>query len=152
MVLPRRHTVPRTQDELAVVAIAGPSPVGGIPSAVRAAMRAVAATKTLDRGADSGLAAEVRDRIEIRSGGAVFENTRSDTGKTFLSVNLDFSVALTELITFLFSPRDGDQPPIDDYWRERLPGRPSPWRATPALAGGLSGRSRRRIRAGLPRP
>ena len=95
---------------------------------------------------------EVQDGIEIRSGGAVFENTRSDTGETFLSINLDFPVAVTELVAFLFSPRDGDKPPIDDYWRERLPSRPSPWRATPALAGGLSGRSRRRIRAGLPSP
>ena len=46
--------------------------------------------------------------------GAVFENTRRDTGETFLSIKLDFPVAVTELVAFLPKPRDGNEPPIDD--------------------------------------
>ena len=55
-----------------------------------------------------------RTERRYRRVGAVFENIRRDTGETFLSIKLDFPVAVTELVAFLPSPRDGDQPPIDD--------------------------------------
>ena len=32
--------------------------------------------------------------------GAVFENAKKDTGETFLSIRLDFPVAVTELVAF----------------------------------------------------
>ena len=50
----------------------------------------------------------------FRRVGAVFENTRQNTGETFLSIKLDFPVGVTELVAFQASPKDGDQPPIDD--------------------------------------
>ena len=50
----------------------------------------------------------------FRRVGAVFENTRRETGETFLSIKLDFPVAVTELVAFPPSSRDGSQPPIDE--------------------------------------
>ena len=50
----------------------------------------------------------------FRRVGAVFTNTRKDSGETFLSIKLDFPVGVTELVAFLPTPRDGQQPPIDD--------------------------------------
>ena len=55
-----------------------------------------------------------RTERRFRRVGAVFENTRRDTGETFLSIKLDFPVAVTELVAFQPNQRDGDQPPIDD--------------------------------------
>lgn len=49
----------------------------------------------------------------FRRVGAVFENTRRETGETFLSIKLDFPVAVTELVAFRPTPRGEDQPPID---------------------------------------
>ena len=54
-----------------------------------------------------------RTERRYRRVGAVFENTRRDTGETFLSIKLDFPVAVTELVAFQPSQRDGE-PPIDD--------------------------------------
>ena len=50
----------------------------------------------------------------FRRVGAVFENTRRETGETFLSIKLDFPVAVTELVAFRPTPRGEDQPPIDE--------------------------------------
>lgn len=54
-----------------------------------------------------------RTERRYRRVGAVFENTRRDTGETFLSIKLDFPVAVTELVAFKPSPCDGE-PPIED--------------------------------------
>ena len=40
------------------------------------------------------------ERRSFRRVGAVFENTRRETGETFLSIKLDFPVAVTELVAF----------------------------------------------------
>ena len=41
-----------------------------------------------------------RTERRYRRVGAVFENTSRDTGETFLSIKLDFLVAVTELVAF----------------------------------------------------
>lgn len=40
--------------------------------------------------------------------GAVFENTRRDTGEAFLSIKLDFPVGLTDLVAFVPKSREDD--------------------------------------------
>ena len=55
-----------------------------------------------------------RTERRYRRVGAVFTNTRKETGETILSIKLDFPVAVTELVAFQPTPRDGQQPPIDD--------------------------------------
>ena len=55
-----------------------------------------------------------RTERRFRRVGAVFTNTRNETGETFLSIKLDFPVAVTELVAFQPTPRDEKQPPIDD--------------------------------------
>ena len=44
--------------------------------------------------------------------GAAFENTKKDTGETFLSLKLDFPVAVTELVAFQPKPK-GDEKDIE---------------------------------------
>lgn len=39
-------------------------------------------------------------KTSFRRVGAVFENTRRDTGEVFLSIKLDFPVGATELVAF----------------------------------------------------
>ena len=46
--------------------------------------------------------------------GFVFENTRRETGEPFLSIKLDFPVAVTELLAFPRKPREAGEPPIED--------------------------------------
>ena len=46
--------------------------------------------------------------------GFVFENTKRDTGETFLTIRLDFPVAVTELVAFQRKPREDGQPPLAD--------------------------------------
>ena len=46
------------------------------------------------------------EKTTYRRVGAVFENTKTDTGETFLSIKLDFPVAVTELVAF--QPKDKD--------------------------------------------
>ena len=54
-----------------------------------------------------------RTEKSYRRVGAAFENTRRDTGETFLSIKLDFPVGVTELVAFQPKGRDDDeQPPI----------------------------------------
>lgn len=48
----------------------------------------------------------------FRRVGAVFENTRRETGETFLSLKLDFPVAVTELVAF--PPKADDDGSSDD--------------------------------------
>ena len=55
-----------------------------------------------------------RTEKSFRRVGAVFTNTRQTTGETFLSIKLDFPVAVTELVAFQPTPKDQEQPPIDD--------------------------------------
>ena len=54
-----------------------------------------------------------RTERRYRRVGAVFENTRKETGEIFLSIKLDFPVAVTELVAFIPSQKDDSQP-IDD--------------------------------------
>jgi uncharacterized protein (DUF736 family) len=55
-----------------------------------------------------------RTERSFRRVGAVFENAKSDTGETFLSIKLDFPVAATELVAFQPRPREDDEPPIEE--------------------------------------
>ncbi|MBB5224509.1 phage terminase large subunit-like protein [Amaricoccus macauensis] len=48
----------------------------------------------------------------FRRVGAIFENARRETGEVFLSVKLDFPVAVTELVGF--PPRPEDDPASDE--------------------------------------
>ena len=48
-------------------------------------------------------------KTTYRRVGAVFENTRRDTGETFLSIKLDFPVGATELVAFQPRPRDEEE-------------------------------------------
>ena len=42
--------------------------------------------------------------------GVAFENTRKDTGESFLSIQLDFPVGVTELVAFLPKAKgDGEE-------------------------------------------
>jgi uncharacterized protein (DUF736 family) len=45
-----------------------------------------------------------QEKTTYRRVGAVFENTRTETGEAFLSIKLDFPVAVTELVAF--QPRE----------------------------------------------
>ncbi|WP_282611184.1 hypothetical protein [Pelagibius sp. Alg239-R121] len=47
--------------------------------------------------------------ITYRRVGAVFENSRRETGESFLSIKLDFPVGVTELIAFQPKATDDDQ-------------------------------------------
>ena len=40
------------------------------------------------------------EKTTYRRVGAVFENTKRDTGETFLTLKLDFPVGVTELVAF----------------------------------------------------
>ena len=53
-----------------------------------------------------------RTETRFRRVGAVFENARRETGEVFLSVKLDFPVAVTELVAF--PPRPEDDADTDD--------------------------------------
>lgn len=46
------------------------------------------------------------EKTTYRRVGAAFENTKRDTGETFLSLKLDFPVGVTELVAFQASTRD----------------------------------------------
>ena len=48
-----------------------------------------------------------KDTTRFTKVGAVFENTRSETGEIFLSIKLDFPVGCTELVAFL--PKDKEE-------------------------------------------
>jgi uncharacterized protein (DUF736 family) len=54
-----------------------------------------------------------KEQTTFRRVGAVFENTKNDTGETFLSIKLDFPVAVTELVAFQ-GKAQGDDSPIED--------------------------------------
>ena len=41
-----------------------------------------------------------KEQTTFRRVGAIFENTKTDTGETFLSIKLDFPVGVTELVAF----------------------------------------------------
>ena len=45
-----------------------------------------------------------QEKTTYRRVGAVFENKRTETGEAFLSIKLDFPVAVTELVAF--QPRE----------------------------------------------
>ena len=54
-----------------------------------------------------------KEQTTFRRVGAIFENTKTDTGETFLSIKLDFPVGVTELVAF--QPKaQGDSGPIED--------------------------------------
>lgn len=48
-----------------------------------------------------------QEQTTYRRVGAVFENTKNDTGETFLSIKLDFPVAVTELVAFQPKEKEG---------------------------------------------
>ena len=52
----------------------------------------------------------------FRRVGTVFENTRrgAQHSETFLSLKLDFPVAVSELVAFQPNSREDGEPPIDD--------------------------------------
>lgn len=52
------------------------------------------------------------EETRFRRVGAVFENARRETGEVFLSVKLDFPVAVTELVAF--PPKADDDTAGDD--------------------------------------
>lgn len=47
-------------------------------------------------------------KTSFRRVGAVFENTKSETGETFLSIKLDFPVGVTELVAFQPKPKGNE--------------------------------------------
>ncbi len=49
-----------------------------------------------------------QEHTAYRRVGAVFENTKNDTGETFLSIKLDFPVAVTELVAFQPKEKDSE--------------------------------------------
>jgi hypothetical protein len=53
-----------------------------------------------------------KTETRFRRVGAIFENARRETGEVFLSVKLDFPVAVTELVAF--PPRPEDDTESDD--------------------------------------
>ena len=53
-----------------------------------------------------------KDQTSFRRVGAVFENTKKETGEIFLSIKLDFPVAVTELVAFQPKPK-GDEKDIE---------------------------------------
>jgi uncharacterized protein (DUF736 family) len=50
-----------------------------------------------------------QEHTTYRRVGAVFENTKNDTGETFLSIKLDFPVAVTELVAFQPKEMDAEE-------------------------------------------
>jgi len=46
--------------------------------------------------------------------GAMFENTRKDTGEVFYSIKLDFPVAVDELVAFAPKAKTGDNEEVID--------------------------------------
>lgn len=48
------------------------------------------------------------DKTTYRRVGAMFENTKRDTGEIFYSIKLDFPVAVTELVAFQPKEKDHD--------------------------------------------
>ncbi len=50
-----------------------------------------------------------QEQTSYRRVGAVFENTKNDTGETFLSIKLDFPVAVTELVAFQPKAREAEE-------------------------------------------
>lgn len=50
-----------------------------------------------------------QDHTSFRRVGAVFENTKNDTGEVFLSIKLDFPVAVTELAAFLPKAKESEE-------------------------------------------
>ena len=53
-----------------------------------------------------------KEQTSFRRVGAVFENTKNETGETFLSIKLDYPVAVTELVAFQPKPK-GDEKGIE---------------------------------------
>lgn len=53
-----------------------------------------------------------KDQTSYRRVGMAFENTKKDTGETFLSLKLDFPVGVTELVAFQPKPK-GDEENIE---------------------------------------
>lgn len=54
-----------------------------------------------------------KEQTAFRRVGAVFENTKNDTGETFLTIKLDFPVGVTELVAFQGKAQDEGNP-IED--------------------------------------
>lgn len=50
-----------------------------------------------------------QEKTTYRRVGAVFENTKRDTGETYLSIKLDFPIAVTELVAFQPKSREGEE-------------------------------------------
>ena len=50
-----------------------------------------------------------QEKISYRRVGMAFENTKKETGETFLSLKLDFPVGVTELVAFQPKPQDDEE-------------------------------------------
>lgn len=53
-----------------------------------------------------------QEQTTYRRVGAVFENHKTSTGEVFLSIKLDFPVAVTELVAFQPKPK-GDEEGVE---------------------------------------
>lgn len=53
------------------------------------------------------------EKTTYRRVGAAFENTKKDTGEVFLTIKLDFPVAVTEFVAFQPKPK-GDEDGIEE--------------------------------------
>lgn len=54
-----------------------------------------------------------KEQTTFRPVGAIFENTKTDTGETLLSIKLDFPVGVTDLVA-LRPKAQGEDSPIED--------------------------------------
>ena len=54
------------------------------------------------------------EKTTYRRVGVVFENHKRDTGEKYFSINLDFAVAVTEMVAFPLKPKDDEDGNVTD--------------------------------------
>jgi uncharacterized protein (DUF736 family) len=55
-----------------------------------------------------------KEQTSYRRVGAVFENTKTNGGETFLSIKLDYPVGVTELVAFIPKPKGTEEGVTED--------------------------------------
>ena len=55
-----------------------------------------------------------KEQTSYRRVGAVFENTKTNGGETFLSIKLDYPVGVTELVAFSPKPKGKEEGVTED--------------------------------------
>ncbi|GAA6178345.1 hypothetical protein [Sulfitobacter pacificus] len=55
-----------------------------------------------------------KEQTSYRRVGAVFENTKTKGGETFLSIKLDYPVGVTELVAFIPKPKGKEEGVTED--------------------------------------